>query len=244
MKPLIGMTSYRHNDSYQFPGPWPRGAVLSDDYAQGVEAAGGVPFMIPYVTEPETLREYAARMDGLLLTGGDDVDPAVYGEEPRIGLGQVTAERDELEATLISELIALGKPILGICRGMQILNAFFGGTLYQDLPREWKGSIQHSQRARRNHLSHTLTIEPGCRVYDLMGGNTQQRSNSYHHQAVQNVGRDLVAVAWDEEGLVEAMEHINHPFLVAVQWHPENLWRTAPEHLGLFRGLVQAATHR
>ncbi|MCL6548798.1 MAG: gamma-glutamyl-gamma-aminobutyrate hydrolase family protein, partial [Alicyclobacillus sp.] len=127
------------------------------------------------------------------------------------------------------------------CRGIQVLNVAFGGTLYQDLGREWKGTIQHSQRARRDHLSHTIHIQPGSRLHSLLGGQTRLRCNSFHHQAIRAVGRDLVPVAWDADGLVEAVEHPGYSFLVGVQWHPENLWRTSPVYLGLFRGLVEAA---
>lgn len=217
------------------------GVVLSDDYAQGVEAAGGIPVVIPFLENEEMMREYAERLDGLLLAGGEDVDPSFYGEAPHIGLGEVSPERDALEISLIRETVALGKPILGICRGMQVLNVALGGSLYQDLPREWRGVIQHSQRAKRSHLSHTVRIQEQSKLYELLGRNSTIGCNSFHHQAVKEVAQNLVPVAWDEEGLIEAVENRSYPFMVAVQWHPENLWRTTSEYRGLFNGLVAAA---
>ncbi|MBX5436489.1 MAG: gamma-glutamyl-gamma-aminobutyrate hydrolase family protein [Alicyclobacillaceae bacterium] len=237
----MGVTSYRHKFASKLPGPALMGAVLSDDYTQGVEVAGGLALVIPFVDRNDVIPDIADCIHGLLLSGGDDVDPAWYGEQPQLGLGEVNPERDELELRLIAEVVARGKPILGICRGIQVLNVAFGGTLYQDLPRQWKGTIQHSQRARRDHLSHTIRIQPGSRLQQLLGGEATLRCNSFHHQAIRTVGRELVPVAWDEDGLVEAVEHPDYPFLVGVQWHPENLWRTAPVYLGLFRGLVEAA---
>jgi putative glutamine amidotransferase len=225
----------------QTVGPALLGVALSDDYAQGVERAGGIPVVIPYVEDPETVRLLARRLDGLLLAGGEDVDPARYGESPRVGLGTVIPERDELELRLFHEMMALGKPILGICRGIQLINVALGGTLYQDLPREWSGRTAHNQKARRDHVSHAVRVKPGTRLSSLLGGREQLHCNSFHHQAIRDLGHGLMPVAWDEDGLVEGVEHTLHPFLVAVQWHPENLWRRYPEFAGLFQGLVAAA---
>ncbi|MDQ0190068.1 gamma-glutamyl-gamma-aminobutyrate hydrolase family protein [Alicyclobacillus cycloheptanicus] len=274
MKPLIGLTSYRHKFAWNKPGPDLQGAVLADDYTQAIEEAGGIPLVIPYLETEEAVRHVVERLDGLILTGGNDIDPSIFGEEPHKGLGEVCPERDWLEVTLVRYARQFGKPLLGICRGMQVINAALGGTLYQDLAREWAGSIQHSQRAARHHLSHKVHIKPGSQLFHLLGAAETLRTNSFHHQAVRDVAPGLVAVAWDDEGLVEAVEAEEGwspgasgsadalgsaggsgtpgvpggpgtprrgTFLVAVQWHPENLWRTTPVFLGLFRGLVEAA---
>lgn len=241
MKPLIGLTCSRHKFSRKLPGPDLLGGALSDDYTQGVEAAGGTPVVIPYLESDETAQLLAERIDGLVLPGGPDIDPLTFGEEPQIGLGEVFPERDRLEFLLIQHMMEMGKPILGICRGMQVLNAALGGTLYQDLAHEWHGRIQHSQRAARNHLSHTVRVDPDSQLATLLSGQSVVRTNSFHHQAVRDVAPGFAAVAWDEEGLIEGIESTNHPFVLAVQWHPENLWRTTPLFLGLFKGLVEAA---
>lgn len=243
MKPLIGITGNRHTFALKIPGPVLAGVNSADDYAHGVEAAGGIPVVIPFFDHEDTVRDLARRLDGLLLAGGEDVSPLLFGQQPRIGLGEVIPERDQLEIGLLHAMMELGKPVLGVCRGVQLLNVALGGSLYQDLPREWGGTTLHSQRARRNHLSHSIQIEPNSRLYRLLGQYTTLDCNSYHHQAIDRVAPSLVAVAWDEDGLIEAVERPGTEFVMGVQWHPENLWRTYPVYLGLFQGLVEAAAH-
>ncbi len=244
MKPLIGITCNHHRLPQTAPGPILMGAVSADDYAQGVEAAGGVPVLIPFVDTESVLQDIALRVDGLLLSGGDDVDPTVWGEEPVVGLGEVYPERDQLEYTLARACVAQGKPVFGICRGMQVINAAFGGTLYQDLAHQWHGRIQHSQRAPRNHLSHRVQLQPGSLVARLLENKTELRVNSFHHQAVRKVAAGFTAAAWDDEGLIEAIESAEHEFVVGVQWHPENLWSSHDLFLNLFISFITACTER
>lgn len=244
MKPFIGVTANRYTFPSRIPGPALMGLNGSDDYPHGVETAGGIPVVIPFYENPASIGEVADKLDGLLLAGGEDVNPLVYDEQPRIGLGEVVPERDELEIQLIHAMLERKKPILGICRGIQILNVALGGTLYQDLPREWRGSTLHSQRARRNHLSHTIQVDDDSRLFHLLGDQKVLKCNTFHHQAVKAVAPGFVPVAWDEEGLIEAIERPGEDFIVGVQWHPENLWRSYPVYLGLFKGLVEAARKR
>ncbi len=241
--PLIGITGTRHQIATRV-GPGLPALVSADDYALAVEAAGGAPMLIPYIQGADTVAALAEHIDGLLLAGGEDPDPALYGEAPEMGLGSVIPERDTLEMRLVAAMVAQGKPILGICRGVQVLNVAFGGSLYQDLGRAWKGKIQHMQHAPRTHRSHKLVIDPDSRLSHLLDRRTSIWTNSFHHQAVKDVGLGLRAVAWDEEGLIEAVEHDELPFCLGVQWHPENLWREDDAALALFRGLVEAAKIR
>lgn len=244
MKPLIGITGPRHTIVLKNPGLNLLGVAVGDGYAQAVEAAGGIPVIIPYPTSAQAISDLAGRLDGLLLSGGEDPDPVLYGQSPRQGLGTVIRERDDLEIALVHSMMADCKPILGICRGIQLLNVAFHGTLYQDLASHWSGEIQHQQRAARNHRSHALTVAPESRLQRALGGVSSLRCNSFHHQAVDAVGEGLAAAAWDEEGLVEAVEHQQAPFVVGVQWHPENLWREDAAQFGLFQALVTAAAAR
>ncbi len=241
MRPLIGITASRHRFAMKIPGPSLLGAVLADDYAHGIEAAGGIPVVLPFFDTEEALLAALDRLDGFILSGGDDIDPLLYRQEPHVGLGSVTPERDDIEMQIVKVAVANGKPLLGICRGIQAINVALGGTLYQDLPREWQGRIAHSQKAPRAHLTHVVHVDPDSRLQSLLDCPSPLRTNSFHHQSVKDVAPDLTAVAWDDEGLVEAVEMPGDSFLVGVQWHPENLWRTSPEFLGLFRGLVDAA---
>ena len=247
MKPLIGISGNRATHPSKLPGPLLHGIYLSDDYARGVEAAGGMPVVLPFVVDASTIEAMADKLDGLLLSGGDDVNPALFDEEPRIGLGDITPDRDALEIALLRAMYERGKPVFGICRGMQLINAAFGGSLYQDLPREWHGTTQHGQRAPRTHLSHHVKVAPQSRLAELLELNSASadalmvRVNTFHHQAVKDVAPGFVATAHDSEGLIEAIEMPQAAFLVAVQWHPENLWAHYDMFRGLFRGFVEAA---
>jgi len=217
-------------------------AVASaDDYARGVEAAGGLPVVLPYAANDTTVLAWAERLDGLLLAGGEDVNPLLYGEQPKLGLAIVVPERDDIELQLVHAMVQSKKPVFGICRGIQVLAAAFGGSLYQELSREWRGKIAHRQKAPRDHLSHRISVKPDTRLSSCLGGCREIFCNSFHHQAVRDVPADWEATAWDDDGLVEAMEHAAYPFLVGVQWHPENLWSTHSEFLGLFTAFVDAA---
>lgn len=239
-RPLIGLTGARHTRKTSLPGMPLIGVSLSDDYTQGIEHVGGLPVVVPYVCDESILGDYATRLDGLVLTGGEDVDAATYGEEPYYGQGTVVAERDRIEIALVQMMRAQSKPILGICRGIQLVNVALGGSLYQDLVRQWKGHIQHSQRAARNHLSHRVKIVPESRLAACYGDETTIRVNSFHHQAIKDVAPGLKVVARDAEGLIEAVESVSDWFVLAVQWHPENLWRDDKVVLGLFRSVVNA----
>lgn len=241
MNPLIGITGARYQFPSKVPAPNLLGVVSADDYARAVEDCGGTPVVIPFLTSNAAVSDLAGKLDGIILGGGEDPDPALYGQNPHRGLGTVILERDMLELQLVDELMSAGKPIFGICRGIQLLNVAFGGTLWQDLHAEWPGTVEHQQRAARTHLSHLVKIGEGTRLHSLLGGIDSLRCNSFHHQAVNEVGHGLRASAWDDDGLVEAIEHPDFPFVIGVQWHPENLWRVHTDARALFEAFVAAA---
>ena len=244
MKPLIGITGMRFTSMSELPGPRLLGVSVADDYAHGIETAGGIPVVIPFMEDAESVVNLAIRLDGLLLSGGEDVDPLAYDEQPTPGLGVIVPERDRLELTLIHHMLEQNKPVFAICRGLQILNTALGGTLYQDLPKQWRSNILHAQRAKRSHLSHRIHIQPDTVLYNLLGAQEDHYCNSFHHQAVKTLGVGLIATAWDDDGLIEAFEHPGYEFVVAVQWHPENLWRTTPVYFELFSGFVDTSRKR
>lgn len=211
-------------------------------YVRSVLAAGGVPIILSPVLGPS----YAARaldgLEGLLLSGGEDIHPAWYGAEPSPHLYPPSQERDLFELALFAAARQRELPILGICRGIQLVNVALGGTLYQHLPAEPAGPIAHDPASPRHVRSHAVRLQEGSRAA-LALGHTVIEVNSFHHQAVDRLAGGLVASGWSDDGLVEAAESpADAPWLLAVQWHPEEMHAdgAAPEH-GLFRGLIEAA---
>lgn len=236
MKPIIGVTGYYHPYSREVSG-----VFVGEDYTGAISSAGGIPVVIPFLESEEDVKAMAAKLDGLLLSGGFDMDPQMFGEQPIPGMGEVTPERDWLESILFREMHLSGKPIFGICRGMQIMNIMMGGNVYQDLPSQKEGELlQHSQRAPRWYGAHTVTVTEGTLLHAVFG-QTRIRTNSFHHQAVRDVPDSLLVSAVADDGVIEAIEAKEGAFLVGVQWHPENMWRREPRVLKLFEAFVDAA---
>ncbi|MFC7442261.1 gamma-glutamyl-gamma-aminobutyrate hydrolase family protein [Laceyella putida] len=230
MKPIIGMTMSRENEKEQ---------ILGKGYSDAIIEAGGVPLLIPYTTEDEVIIEMSRALDGLLLSGGGDIDPTLFDEEPLPGLGRIDPDRDEMEIALIEHFISQDKPILGICRGCQILNIALGGGMYQDLPSQKQNLLQHTQRAPRHHASHTITIEENTILHQIYR-KTVTKVNSFHHQAVREVLPPLRVSAMARDGVIEAFESESHRFVVAVQWHPEEMVKTDSDTPRLFAAFVEA----
>ncbi|MGE5360814.1 MAG: gamma-glutamyl-gamma-aminobutyrate hydrolase family protein [Bacteroidales bacterium] len=212
-----------------------------DDYLKSVARAGGDARVLdPKADAPATV---AAELDGLLLTGGVDVDPARYGEARKAMVSNVDPERDAFEIALIAEAVARNVPVLGICRGLQILNVAMGGSLYQDLPTENPTSLEHSKAATPFCIAHDVWISPGSRLAALMPEKMAEADscavNSRHHQAIKRLADGFEVSATAPDGVIEGIEHTVLPFCVAVQWHPENFWRTG-EFRELFESFVEA----
>lgn len=211
-------------------------------YLRSVLAAGGVPVVLSPLLGPSFAARALDGVEGLLLTGGEDIDPAWYGAAPSPHLQPPSRERDLFELALFATARQRELPILGICRGIQTINVALGGTLFQDLPTERPGPIRHDPEAGREARSHTVRLAEGSRVAAVLG-TTLLSVNSIHHQGVDRLGGGLVATGWSDDGLVEAVESpAGDSWLLAVQWHPEEMHadRAAPER-GLFRALVEAA---
>lgn len=196
-----------------------------------------LPFVLPNI-EPTKAWSYMKNLDGLLMTGGGDINPTLFHEDPHPQLGSITPERDLFEMALAKAAFAEEKPVLAICRGMQILNIAAGGDMYQDLPSQFQGElIQHHQRAPREYGSHQIQMKDSSILASIVGTQTMF-VNSFHHQAVRHVSSPLAVVGWTNDGVIEAIEHETHPFQVGVQWHPENM---KDEHSKkLFQGFLQA----
>ena len=212
---------------------------LGDNYVKAVMEAGGIPVLLPNSTDLSCVEEIAAGLDGFLLSGGGDVDPALFGQRATAQLGAVTPRRDDFELALARYLLnETDKPVLGICRGIQVMNVAMGGTLHIDLPSD--GKLCHSlSMYPRNVRSHDIRIAPQTRLEAIMEGVTG-RVNSFHHQAIRDIAECFKVSAVSEDDVVEAVEMAGDRFVVGVQWHPEELTEF-PEARNLFRSFVEAA---
>ncbi len=211
-------------------------------YVRSVLSAGGVPIILSPLLGASFAMRALDGVDGLLLSGGEDIHPAWYGADPSPLLYPPSRERDLFELALFAAARQRALPILGICRGIQLVNVALGGTLFQDLPSERPGPVPHDPGGTRDARSHEVRLQEGSRAARALG-RTNLSVNSFHHQGVDRLAGGLVASGWSGDGLIEAAESTgSSPWLLAVQWHPEEMHGdgTAPER-GLFRALVEAA---
>ena len=213
-----------------------------DDYVESVKRAGGEPRVLRNSDDPAKV---LAEVDGLVLTGGLDVDPSLYGEEPH-ETTETAPERDRFEIPLSKAAVAADIPVLAICRGVQVLNVAAGGSLVQDIPSAIATDLNHSIDMPKDHRAHQISVEPGTKLAEALGPQVDLETcpvNSRHHQSVGRVAPGFVTSAVSIDGIVEAIERPDAAFCVGVQWHPENFWRTG-EFDGLFGAFVSAAMKR
>jgi len=201
--------------------------VLPRSYVDALEAVGLATVVLSPAHSRASLATILDRCHGLVLTGGEDVDPALYRQAPAPGLGAVSRERDDMELLALERVLERNLPVLGICRGCQVLNVFFGGTLYQDLGTERPDSLAHEQAGEWSERTHAVQVLERTRLATAIGAGSFL-TNSFHHQAVQDVGAGLDACAFAADGVIEGIESRDHDWVVAVQWHPERLDAAAP----------------
>ncbi|MGK7378680.1 gamma-glutamyl-gamma-aminobutyrate hydrolase family protein [Planococcus sp. 1R117A] len=210
-KPVIGITARVEKDQMY---------SLDPVYGQAILQSGGLPLIVPIVDQ-EDIPVLCERLDGLIVTGGGDINPLLYGEEPHIRLGAVYPGSDEYEKELILNFLKLDKPFIGMCRGLQMLNISLGGTNYQDLEAQYEGDLnQHKQLAMRTHRTHSVELEDDSKLLGIMG-EKKFNVNSFHHQGVKDVSSQLKVAARAADGLVEALESDSYQFVMGIQWHPE-----------------------
>ncbi|WP_018662261.1 gamma-glutamyl-gamma-aminobutyrate hydrolase family protein [Heyndrickxia acidiproducens] len=213
MKPIIGITCCTDRNLKHY---------IADAYLSAIRFAGGVPVILPAGSERD-LPLLWPKIDGILLTGGGDIDPFLFGEEPERHLGEIEPGRDPFEIFLCRQALLDDMPVLAICRGMQILNVAAGGDMYQDIYSQFQHKVlQHTQQAARSHLSHTAAVTPGSLLHRL-AGQSVVKVNSFHHQAVRKVAEPFETAARASDGVIEAIESRTHRFMLGVQWHPEAL---------------------
>ncbi|MFU0827818.1 MAG: putative glutamine amidotransferase [Lachnoclostridium sp.] len=232
-KPVIGLTpQYDYERNRVWIGP---------NYFNAIRKAGGVPLLFPLMADKDELTVVANLCDGFLFTGGPDLDPFRFGEETIRQSGVVVPERDRMEEDLFDIVIESGKPILGICRGIQILNVFLGGTVYQDIQAQFPSdlSIAHSQQSGNSVLTHSILVKEGTLLADIVKKD-MIRVNSFHHQAVKDVAPSLKVAGVAVDSLIEALYLPEHPFFLGVQWHPEHLYESNQEAYLIFKAFVDA----
>ncbi len=231
--PIIGITTYHRTEAGEF--------ALPGAYVDAIALAGGIPVLLPpHAADSSHL---LTRLDGLILSGGGDIDPAIYGGKSHPSLYLVNAERDRFELALVKAALTATIPMLGICRGMQLLNVATGGDLVLHVPDVYGDRTLHRLDHPRRPVEHTVQINPSSRLAQLLGTSAIAPTInvvSWHHQAVKAIAPDWTVVAQAEDGLIEAMEHQQHPWLLAVQWHPE-LSLNAPIHQQFFREFINVA---
>ena len=231
MKPLIGILAH---PPYTFEkNPFNQ---ISCNYTDSIYQAGGIPIIIPQIDDENLLKECADKIDGLLIPGGIDVNPMMYHENPLPHLGTTSTQYDKWECHMIETCEKKQMPILGICRGMQILNVFHGGTLWQDLSYRKENAFLHNQTEDRGYASHSIDLVEKSYLESIFGKKLDV--NSFHHQAVKDVAKNFVVSAYAEDGVIEGIEDPTYPYLVGVQWHPEGFVRTSGVMMPLFKDFV------
>jgi putative glutamine amidotransferase len=235
MRPVIGLTHSIQQDE--------RKLYMPMSYSNVIRDAGGTPVLLPITREDEVIEAYANLVDGVLFSGGEDVDPGFYGEDQLWACGDVLPLRDDFEVKLCRILLEKypEKPILGVCRGEQVLNVALGGTLYQDVKSQLPGCIAHQQHQISPYASHRVMIEADSKLH-VIYGDTKVAVNSFHHQAVKDIAPGLIITARAADGVIEGFEKPDHPYFVGVQWHPERLVEREENanHKQLFKSFVDA----
>ena len=237
MAPIIGLSGCYHI----FPSPLFHSTeiyCINKSYLEAIKKNGGLPLPIPILEDPEHLSAYIEMCDALLIPGGADVDPMYFDEDPHQKLGTVQPDMDKFEISLLNLAFEKKMPVLGICRGEQIINVAKGGSLYQDIPATYeKDSILHQQTYRTNIALHRVKVEKDSLLFEIFG-NENIRTNTMHHQAVKKLGKDLVVTAYAPDGIIEAIESTDRK-IIGVQWHPELLIHTQSEMNNLFKYFIQ-----
>ena len=209
-------------------------------YVHALERAGALPYPLPCLASDDNLARVVEMCDGFLFSGGGDVHPHRYGEEIKPTCGEITEARDELEMRLFQLAYASGKPILGICRGAQLVNVALGGTLHQDIPTEVETTLAHRQSEPKFAMSHEVRIVANTPLHALTGGAQRLRVNSFHHQSVKDAAPGLVPMAYADDGVLEAAYLSGTRYLRIYQWHPERLVEACPHNSAIFDEFIAA----
>ena len=233
-KPIIGLTMRLELETDRF--------YLGRDYSEALEALGAIPYHISLIPNADYLSEIVKNVDGILLPGSDtDVDPLIFGEEPRPNLKKIIPEKENTDLMILAEAEKLNKNVLGICFGMQVLNVSRGGTLFQDIETDFENCVKHEQGKPLARNSHSIKVENQSLISRLITSKNDVRVNSHHHQAVGKLGKNLKSTAWAKDGVIECIEDTREDrFVLGVQWHPELSWRTDDLSRNIFTEFISA----
>ncbi len=235
MKPIIGVTVDKTiNDcGYSYER-------INECNLKALTASGAIPLMLPITGEEELIDEYLKIVDGLYFSGGNDISPLIFGEDPIKEIHEIDYSRDEFEIKLFKKAASKNMPILGICRGEQIINVAAGGTLYQDIYAQKEGTNGHSPSfSSGGHAHHKVKIIKDSKLYNMLQAD-ELNVNSFHHQSVKNIAEGFKVTAYAEDGIIEAVESVNHSFIIGVQWHPELMYERYTVFLKIFEALANA----
>lgn len=235
MTPKIGITTVNHTS----PAGGAELSALGWTYIDAVSRSGGLPLLIPSITDGTLLDDYVKACDGFIFSGGIDVSPCCYGEMQHPLLGDTSLKLDKSQIGLVKKVIAARKPFVAICRGNQVLNVACGGTLYQDNSLHGGDIAKHMQKTDRGDVSHEVTIQEGSVLHGMYGNRIW--INSYHHQSIKDLGEGLKITAVADDGIIEAVELTDYPYGLGIQWHPEVMLLADENMRPLFDGLVTAA---
>lgn len=235
MKPLVGITAeVREGGNYFLPPV----------YGKTILQAGGIPVLIPLIPDKD-IDELCEQIDALFVTGGEDIDPSYYNQDPHVHLGIITPRLDKMEFALVQKMLELDKPYIGVCRGLHMLNVATGGSLYQSIHSQREEPVmQHLQKAERTHRSHPVKVDTESRMFKMLG-ESEFKVNSFHHQACNEVGESLKVVARAKDGIIEGVESEEHSFVFGFQWHPEEFALAGDEpSKRIFEAYISAAKER
>lgn len=233
--PIIGITGDITRAKF-YANFWNKRSGINDAYIRAVERANGIPIILP-VSNSDYVSSIVKKVDGFIFSGGCDISPFHYNEEPLSEIKEMNPERDVFELALLKEVLQQGKPILGICRGAQILNIALGGTLYQDTSYNKSFNLQHLQQSEPALPIHGIETKKGSFIHSIIGDKSYV--NSIHHQILRDIGEGLEVTAWSSDSAVEAIEKKNEDFVIGLQWHPEIMSRNNEQMQNIFNELIK-----
>ena len=231
MIPVIGMLAEINDECT---------ARMLSSYANAIEENGGLPLILPYVKTDAAVSKFVEICDGFVFTGGADVEPKRFGEPTHPACGEIRLMRDDLELRAAEHILKSKKPVLGICRGIQLINVALGGKLYQDIPSECPSEILHRQTQDKTEPSHSVNVIEGTPLHALVG-KTRMAANSFHHQSISTLGEGLRVMALADDGIIEAVYSVGESYLRAYQWHPERIYQIDSDNTAIFKDFISAA---